>query len=132
MTQTFTPFLTFQGGVAEAAMNFYCSVFPDGRITRIARYGAGMPGPEGTVINAEFTLGAQKFLVSDSYFDHEWDFTPAISIFVECRSAAEQDAAFAALSEGGKVFMPLDNYGFSQRFGWVADRFGVTWQLNLA
>ena len=131
MSQTFTPFLTFQGGVAEAAMNFYCSVFPDGRITRIARYGPGMPGPDGTVITAEFTLGGQSFMVSDSFVQHAWDFTPAISIFVQCQSAAELDAALAALSEGGQVYMPADNYGFSQRFGWVGDRFGVTWQLNL-
>lgn len=132
MPQTFTPFLTFQGGVAEAAMNFYCTVFPDSRINRITRYAAGMPGPEGTVMTAEFTLGEQHFLASDSYVRHEWGFTPAISIFVDCKSAEELDAVFAALSEGGRVYMPIDNYGFSQRFGWVGDKFGVTWQLNLA
>ncbi|MHA6692415.1 VOC family protein [Devosia sp. A449] len=131
MSQSFTPFLTFQGGVAEAAMNFYCSVFPDSRINRITRYAAGMPGPEGTVITAEFTLGGQSFIASDSPVKHQWDFTPAISVFVSCQSAEELDAAFNALAEGGRVYMPIDNYGFSQRFGWVGDRFGVTWQLNL-
>jgi predicted 3-demethylubiquinone-9 3-methyltransferase (glyoxalase superfamily) len=132
MPQSFTPFLTFQGGVAEAAMNFYCTVFPDSRIVRITRYAAGMPGPEGTVMTAEFTLGEQRFLAADSPIRHQWDFTPGISIFVDCKSAEELDAAFAALAEDGRVYMPIDNYGFSQRFGWVGDKFGVTWQLNLA
>ncbi|KKC35237.1 3-demethylubiquinone-9 3-methyltransferase [Devosia epidermidihirudinis] len=132
MSQTFTPFLTFQNGQAEAAMTFYCSVFPDSQITRINRYTVGMPGPEGTVITAEFTLGGRTFMASDSFITHDWDFTPAISVYVECQSRAELEAAFAALSEGGRVYMPADNYGFSQLFGWVGDRFGVTWQLNLA
>lgn len=132
MQPTFTPFLTFQGGVAEEAMNFYCTIFPESRIDAIARYQPGMPGPEGTVINAQFTLGAQSFIVSDSFVTHDWDFTPAISVFVQFGTAEELDAAFNALSEGGRVYMPLDNYGFSQRFGWVGDRFGITWQLNLA
>lgn len=132
MSQTFTPFLTFQEGVAEAAMNFYCTVFPDSRITRITRYGAGMPGPEGTVMTAEFVLGGRSFLAADSPVKHQWGFTPAVSVFVDFQSAEELDAAFAALSEGGRVYMPVDNYGFSRRFGWVGDRFDVTWQLNLA
>lgn len=132
MSQSFTPFLTFQNGKAEAAMAFYCAVFPNSAITRINRYGPGMPGPEGTVITAEFTLGGRAFLASDSFVKHEWDFTPAISIFVECQSRAELDSAFNALAEQGRVYMPVDNYGFSQAFGWVGDKFGITWQLNLA
>ena len=55
-----------------------------------------------------------------------------MSLFVECEDDAELSRVFAVLSEGGQVLMPLDDYGFSTRFGWVADRFGVSWQLNLA
>jgi uncharacterized glyoxalase superfamily protein PhnB len=55
-----------------------------------------------------------------------------MSLFVNCTSDAELEQAFEQLSAGGEVLMPLDNYGFSQRFGWVNDRFGVSWQLNLA
>jgi predicted 3-demethylubiquinone-9 3-methyltransferase (glyoxalase superfamily) len=51
---------------------------------------------------------------------------------VECGSEAEIDGYFAALIQGGQAMMPLDNYGFSRRFGWLADRFGVSWQFNLA
>ena len=46
-------------------------------------------------------------------------------------TAEELDAAFASLSADGRVYMPINNYGFSKRFGWCADRFGVSWQLNL-
>ncbi len=55
-----------------------------------------------------------------------------MSIFVDCESPAELERVFAALSDGGEVLMPLDDYGFSQRFGWTNDRFGVSWQLNLS
>ena len=131
MSQTFEPFLTFQGGKAEEAMNFYCSIFPASRIDKMTRFGAGTPAPEGTVMFAKFWLGEQSFLVSDSYVTHEWDFTPAISIFVSFDKAADLEAAFNALAEGGRVYMPVGNYGFSEQFGWVGDRFGLTWQLNL-
>lgn len=58
-------------------------------------------------------------------------FTPAVSLFVECADEAELDEAYAKLSEDGAVLMPLGNHGFSRKFGWVNDRFGVSWQLNL-
>ncbi|MBT5874623.1 MAG: VOC family protein, partial [Candidatus Latescibacteria bacterium] len=58
-------------------------------------------------------------------------FTPAISFFVECESESELDGAFKSLSDAGSVLMPPDNYGFSTKFTWVNDRFGVSWQLNL-
>ncbi len=57
-------------------------------------------------------------------------FTPSISLFVECKSEVELDEAFNRLAEGGAVLMPLNNYGFSKKFGWLNDRFGVSWQLN--
>ncbi|WP_051974746.1 VOC family protein [Cupriavidus necator] len=56
---------------------------------------------------------------------------PSLSLFVECESEAEFDKAFGWLSTGGMVLMPPDNYGFSRRFSWVNDRYGVSWQLNL-
>ena len=58
-------------------------------------------------------------------------FTPAISLFVECEDEAELDTAFARLSDGGAALMPPGDYGFSRKFAWLADRFGVSWQLNL-
>jgi predicted 3-demethylubiquinone-9 3-methyltransferase (glyoxalase superfamily) len=132
MPKQVTPFLMFQGGVAEEALTFYTSLFDDGKIIEIARYGPGQPGPEGTVMRASFALAGQSFFCSDSPVRHGFDFTPSMSIWVEAESEAELERLFAALGEGGGVLMPLDNYGFSTRFGWVNDRFGVSWQLNLA
>src|SRR5690348_7916219 len=132
MPKQVTPFLMFQGGVAEEALTFYTSLFDDGQVLGIDRYGPGGPGPEGTVLRASFALAGQTFFCSDSPVRHGFDFTPSMSIWVECESEAELERLFAALGEGGGVLMPLDNYGFSTRFGWVNDRFGVSWQLNLA
>jgi predicted 3-demethylubiquinone-9 3-methyltransferase (glyoxalase superfamily) len=129
--QKFIAFLMFEGK-AEAAMNFYTSLFAGSKIDSIVRYGPGEAGPEGSVMMATFSLGAQQFMASDSYVQHAFTFTPAISIYVNCESEAEIDRAFAALSEGGAVLMPLDAYPFSKKFGWVQDRFGVSWQLSLA
>ena len=96
----------------------------------IVRYGAGEPGVEGSVKIADFTLGGQPFRCIDSPAKHEFTFTPAFSLFVECADEAELDQLFAALSKNGKVLMPPDNYGFSKKFCWTNDRFGVSWQLN--
>lgn len=130
MATTIRPFLMFQGD-AEAAMDFYVSLFPDARVDDIMRYGPGQPGPEGSVMKASFTLGDQSFICIDSPVQHAFGFTPALSLFVTCASEDQLDQLYAALSEGGGVLMPLSNYGFSRKFGWVNDRFGVSWQLNL-
>jgi predicted 3-demethylubiquinone-9 3-methyltransferase (glyoxalase superfamily) len=131
MTQKITTFLMFDGK-AEEAMNFYTSLFKNSGIVSIKRYGPGQAGAEGSVLQAVFELDGQKFVCVDSNTKHPFAFTPAISLFVNCGSEAEIGTLFRRLSEGGKVFMPLDAYGFSAKFGWVADRFGVSWQLNLA
>jgi predicted 3-demethylubiquinone-9 3-methyltransferase (glyoxalase superfamily) len=82
-------------------------------------------------MHATFELNGKRFMCSDSPPVHNWDFTPAVSVFVECTSEEEVDRLYSKLSENGQVAMPLDNYGFSRKFGWVIDRFGVSWQLNL-
>ena len=124
-------FLMFQDGRAQEAMALYAAVFSGARIESIERYGPGGPGPEGTVKAARFDLNGHRLMFSDSFVKHEFTFTPSVSLFVDFASAEELDAAFARLAEGGKVFMPLGSYGFSRRFGWCSDRFGVSWQLNL-
>ena len=123
--------LMFQQRNAEEAMGFYASVFPGARIAAIERYGAEEGEREGTVKRADFDLRGHALVFIDSPPVHAFTFTPSISIYVDCVDAAELERAFAALSAGGQVFMPLDDYGFSARFGWVADRYGVSWQLNL-
>ena len=132
MTQI-TTFLMFSGerhGKAEEAINFYVSLFEHSGIDNISRYGPDGNGPEGTVMHATFTLNGQQFMATDSAAPHAFNFTPSMSLFVTCGTEAEIDRLFASLSEQGAVLMPLGNYGFSERFAWVNDRFGVSWQLN--
>lgn len=118
-------------GAAEEAMRFYVSLFKGSEIRRIEHYGPGEPGKDGSVKLAEFMLGGHRLYCIDSPPVHAFTFTPSISLFVDCEDQEEQQRAFEQLSAGGSVLMPLDNYGFSTRFAWVQDRFGVSWQLNL-
>jgi len=131
MPKQIAPFLMFTGQ-AEEAMTLYTSLFDDGRIADLTRHGAEGPGTPGTVQRARFTLAGQDFLCTDSPPVHEFSFTPSFSIWIETESEDELERIFAALADGGTQLMPLDNYGFSRRFGWLNDRFGVSWQLNLA
>ncbi|WP_326824974.1 VOC family protein [Streptosporangium sp. NBC_01756] len=130
MSQKITTFLMFEGA-AEEAMTFYISLFDDAKILAVTRYGPEGPGAEGSVQHATFTLAGQEYMAIDSSMPHAFTFTPAISLYVQCDSEEEIERLYAALSEKGGPLMPLDSYGFSRRFGWVADRFGVSWQLNL-
>jgi predicted 3-demethylubiquinone-9 3-methyltransferase (glyoxalase superfamily) len=118
-------------GHAEDAMRFYLSLFRRSEIGSVERWGAGEQGAEGSIKRAAFSLAGHQLICFDSPIKHDFTFTPAISLFVECEDEAELDTAFEQLSSGGQVFMPLDDYGFSRKFGWVSDRFGVSWQLNL-
>ena len=131
MTQELRTFLTFQGGTATDALDHYRDVFHDFELIEIEHYGPGDGGPVGTVKVAKFRLAHGEFSCADSPVDHGWGFTPAVSLFIECDDVDELGRLFDRLSDGGQVFMPLDDYGFSTRFGWVGDRHGVTWQLNL-
>jgi predicted 3-demethylubiquinone-9 3-methyltransferase (glyoxalase superfamily) len=130
MVQSVQPFLMFQGD-AEEALTFYTSLIPDSRIEAIARYGPGESGPEGTVMEARFTLAGQSVICIDSPVEHEFDFTPSFSFFVICSDDVEIRRLASALLNGGEVLMALDDYGFSRLFAWVRDRFGVSWQLSL-
>jgi predicted 3-demethylubiquinone-9 3-methyltransferase (glyoxalase superfamily) len=132
MPKQIVPFLMFQRADAEQAMSFYTSLFLDGRILDITRYGSEGPGPEGTVQVARFSLAGQEFLCTDSFVAHDFSFTPSFSVWIETESEDELGRLFEALSDGGTELMPLGDYGFSRRFGWVNDRYGVSWQLNLA
>jgi predicted 3-demethylubiquinone-9 3-methyltransferase (glyoxalase superfamily) len=128
-----TPFLTFQPGPgpgAAEAMTTYVDLFDDGQILSDQRRGPDEDGSAGTVRLAEFVVAGLKFRCSDSPIMHEWNFTPAVSVWVECRSAIEQDRLFRALAVGGREHMPLSDYGFGP-FGWVQDRFGINWQLAI-
>lgn len=128
---TFLLFTGEQHGRAEEAVNFYTTLFDDSEIADIEHYGANDPEPEGTVKQAHFSLNGQRFIAKDSHLKHNFDFTPAISFFIESDNEKDIDDAFKELAKEGVVFMPLDAYPFSPKFGWVQDKFGISWQLIL-
>lgn len=130
MANTMVPMLMF-AGEADEAVSFYVSLFENSGVLSIEYYGPDEQGAEGSVKKALFVVAGQQLLAIDSPVTHEFGFTPAISLFVECDSKAHFQEASAKLSEGGAVLMPADNYGFSELFTWVNDRFGVSWQLSV-
>ena len=130
MPEKIRPFLMFEGR-AEEAMNFYVSLFPGSSVTNIVRYGPGQPGKEGSVTRADLTLAGQSVICIDSPAKHDFGFTPSFSFFVDCLSEEELDTLVTALVKDGSFLMPPDNYGFSRKFAWIKDRFGVSWQINL-
>ena len=132
MAESVHTHLMFQNGRALEAMRRYEEIFAGGfTIDELDTYDESSPGPTGQVQLALCRLLGSRITFVDSPVQHDFDMTPAISLFVECDDDGELERLFAHLSEGGQVFMGLDNYGFSRRYGWVADRFGVPWQLNL-
>lgn len=126
-----TTFLMF-AGQAEEAMNFYVSLFENSQVIRVTRYGPGEMGKEGSVVHALFSLNGQELMCIDSPAEHGFTFTPAISLYVSCPEEAKITRYFESLSAGGQVLMPLGEYPFSKKFGWIQDRFGVSWQLSAA
>lgn len=131
MKKQIRTFLTFQDNNAEKAMNFYLDLFEDSKVVSVQRWAAGGPVEEGKIMMATFELNGSLFMCSDSPPVHNWDFSPAVSNFIECEGESEIENLFSKLSENGSVTMPLNNYGFSQKFAWVIDQFNISWQLNL-
>ena len=122
------PFLMFQGDAA-AALEFYATLFDDFEIHDRSDGSAEKDAPPAPVL---VSLAGQEFMVFDSPVSHDFGFTPATSIFLECDDEAEIEHVYAALSDSGGIMMPLDTYDFSRKFAWVSDRFGLSWQINLA
>jgi predicted 3-demethylubiquinone-9 3-methyltransferase (glyoxalase superfamily) len=124
-TQKITTFFMFSGK-AEEAMNFYTSIFDGSEINRVFYQ------EDGKVLHAIFTLKGQQFMCIDNPNGDHHAFTPAMSLFVTCDTEEEIDGVFEKLSQDGKVLMPLAPSPFCKKFGWVQDKYGVSWQLNLA
>ncbi|MBC7745405.1 MAG: VOC family protein [Flavobacterium sp.] len=120
--QRITPFLWFDGKAEEAA-DFYSSVIKN--CTMLST----MPGPGGSVMSATFQINGQEFIAFNG--GPMFKFSPAISFFLPCQTEQEIDALWAELSLGGKVLMALDKYPFSEKYGWIEDKFGISWQLLL-
>ncbi len=127
-----TPCLWFDDQAEEAA-NFYVSIFNNSRVGGIARYGrAGARASgrrPGTVMTVTFEIEGQEFMALNG--GPVFTFTPAVSFFVSCASPEEIDGLWARLSPGGSALMGLGTYPFSEKYGWLIDRFGVSWQFFL-
>ena len=122
--------IMFQGE-ADAALALYTSVFEGFEIESSEVYAEGEPYEPGTLRLATVQFAGQSLIIFNSPPVHDFSFTPSMSLYVDMDSAEALDAAFERLSEGSQVLMPLGDYGFSARFGWTRDRFGLSWQLSL-
>ena len=128
--QKVTPCLLFTGEhfkKAEEAINFYISIFRNPALPAESsgiiqlEYYQPDQGAEGAVVHARFKLNSQEFIAMDSNLEHNFDFNPAISFVVNCKTQEEIDYYWNKLSEGGVEE--------AQQCGWLADKFGVSWQI---
>lgn len=111
-----TPFLWFKDN-AEEAVNFYVSIFDDSKIVKVTHYGDAGPRPKGTVMTIAFELEGQEFVALNG--GPQFNFTPAISFVVSCKTQGEVDEYWEKLSAGGET----------QQCGWLTDKYGISWQI---
>ena len=111
-----TTFLTFNDR-AEEAVEFYTSVFEDGRITGTTRYGEAGHGTPGSLMTATFELDGREFVALNG--GPSFTFSQGFSLLVSCETQEEVDHYWERLSEGGEP----------GPCGWLTDRFGVSWQV---
>ena len=129
--QKITHHLWFDKEAKEAA-EFYCSIFPNSKITHMTTI---RDTPSGDTDILSFELGGQPFMAISA--GPLFKFNPSVSFILNFDPSIDQNArenldkTWSKLSEGGEELMPLQEYPFSQRFGWVGDQFGLTWQLIL-
>ena len=117
---------------AEEAANFYVSIFENSKILNTTPYLVETPSdkPAGSTMTVDFELEGDRFtaLNGGPYFTPN----PSISFFVNCETGEEVDKLWEALSEGGEPLMPLGSYPFSDKYGWVQDKYGISWQVILS
>lgn len=122
-------FVMFQGQ-AQQAIDLYSELFAGFKVQQVQHYDDSNDGPL-RIRQAFIDFDRQNLVFTDSPVSHDFGFTPAVSLFINFATDAELERVFARLAEGGEVLMPIDDYGFSARFGWLNDRFGLSWQLNV-
>jgi predicted 3-demethylubiquinone-9 3-methyltransferase (glyoxalase superfamily) len=114
--QKIAPCLWFDGK-AEEAMSFYTSIFKNSKVGRVTRYGEAGPGKKGSVMVASFELEGQEFMALNG--GPMYQFSPAISFIVHCKTQEEVDDYWTKVLDGGTP----------QQCGWITDKFGVSWQI---
>lgn len=125
----FSPCLWFDGKVEEAA-EFYVNAFEQSKINKTDYYVDSEHQPKGSVLTIAMTLAGQEVILLNG--GPEFDFTPAISFFVECETEEQIDRLWETLSHNGEVLMAFGSYPFSKKYGWLKDQYGVSWQLVLS
>ncbi|MFZ0455046.1 MAG: VOC family protein [Ignavibacteriaceae bacterium] len=124
------PFLWFDNN-AEEAVNFYISTFGNSKIRSTTKYNeesAKASGrPKDSVMTIAFDLYGHPFVAING--GPVFKINPSVSFFVNCATEKEAEDLWNKLSNGGKVLMPLDKYPFSEKYGWLEDKFGVSWQI---
>ena len=123
MMRKIIPHLWFDTEALEAA-KFYTSIFADSRVESSSK----MDGtPSGSVETATIVLSGQEFMLLSA--GPLFKFTPAVSFMVSCETKEEVDRLWTALRLGGGELMPLGEYPFSEKYGWLMDKFGLSWQI---
>jgi predicted 3-demethylubiquinone-9 3-methyltransferase (glyoxalase superfamily) len=112
-----TPFLWFDDQAEEAAAH-YTSIFPNSKITDVARYGEAGPGTPGSAMTVAFELDGHRFVALNGG-PQDWAFSEAVSFQIDCADQDEVDHYWNALSDGGE----------EGPCGWLKDRFGLSWQV---
>ena len=115
----------------EEAIRYYTQLISDSAVKDVIRYKAFGTRKVGRIMHATVVIKNQEFMCIDSAVKYDFTFAPAVSLYLNCDTKAEIETLFKELSKNGKVFMELASYGFSDLYGWVEDKFGVSWQLNL-
>jgi predicted 3-demethylubiquinone-9 3-methyltransferase (glyoxalase superfamily) len=124
--QKITPHLWFDKEAKEAA-EFYTSLLPDSKVTNITTL---HDTPSGDCDVVSFVLADQPFMAISA--GPLFKFNPSVSFHIKFKTKDEVDAIWEKLSAGGKVLMPLDAYPFSERYGWIEDKYGLSWQVIYA
>lgn len=118
---------------AEEAVNFYTGIFKNSKVHQTARYseeGQEIHGKSpGSVMTIDFELEDHSFVALNG--GPQFVFNPSVSFFVSCTSAAMADSIWSRLIDGGTAMMPLNKYEWSEKYGWLNDRFGLSWQIML-
>jgi len=123
--QRIVPHLWYDKEAKEAAL-FYITLFDQSKLLNVTLL---ENTPSGNAELVSFELAGQQFeaISAGPYFK----FNPSISLMVVCDSVEEINAKWKALSQGGTELMPLGEYSFSKWYGWVQDKYGLSWQLML-
>lgn len=124
--QKITPHLWFDKEAKEAA-EFYTSLLPNSNITNVTTL---HNTPSGDVDVVSFDLAGQPFMAISA--GPLFTFNPSISFHIKCKTKKEVDTLWKKLSPGGTVLMELGSYPFSERYGWVQDKYGLSWQVIFA